>query len=87
MRKLICSGAITIGMFLMMQSTATALPCDARGSNWRGEVRMGADIWGLELRRQTCAAGSLWNYYMWTATGKKMQGQARVGLRVIQFTT
>jgi len=57
---------------------AHALPCDDRGSNWQGRIDIGPKIWGFELRRQTCAATSPWNYYLWTAQGERLQGQATV---------
>tara|TARA_R110002126_G_scaffold291569_3_gene453830 strand:- start:4683 stop:5129 length:447 start_codon:yes stop_codon:yes gene_type:complete len=57
---------------------AHALPCDNRGSNWQGRIDIGPKIWGFELRRQTCAATSPWNYYLWTARGERFQGQATV---------
>ena len=50
---------------------AHALPCDNRGSNWQGRIDIGPKIWGFELRRQTCAATSPWNYYLWTARGER----------------
>ena len=57
---------------------AQALPCDDRGSNWQGRIDIGPKIWGFELRRQTCAGTSPWNYYLWTAQGERLQGQATV---------
>ena len=70
-----------IVLVTFMSSTtlgAHALPCDNRGSNWQGRIDIGPKIWGFELRRQTCAGTSPWNYYLWTAQGERVQGQATV---------
>lgn len=72
------AAALAMGTIFFAQTSAMALPCDQRGSSWSGRVQMGATVWGLNLRRQTCATGSLWNYYMWTAQGARMQGQTNV---------
>lgn len=74
----ILAGALAAGTIIFGQSSAMALPCDNRGSSWGGRIQMGATVWGVNLRRQTCASGSPWNYYMWTSTGAKMQGQTTV---------
>ncbi|MEP2990294.1 MAG: hypothetical protein ABJN65_15030 [Parasphingorhabdus sp.] len=61
---------------------AQALPCDSRGSNWQGSVQIGAAYYNIELRRQTCAAGSLWNFYLRPTSGggAASQGQVTVSL-------
>lgn len=61
---------------------AQALPCDSRGSNWSGTVQMGAAYYNFELRRQTCAPGSLWNFYLRPTSGggAPSQGQVTVSL-------
>ena len=69
---------LLIGFLMSATYSAHALPCDNRGSNWHGRIDIGTKIWGFELRRQTCAATSPWNYYLWTARGEKAQGQATV---------
>lgn len=69
---------LPFGFVVLTTATAHALPCDSRGSNWQGRIDIGSKIWGFELRRQTCAATSPWNYYLWTAQGEKAQGQATV---------
>lgn len=62
-------------------SPAQALPCDSRGSNWSGTVQIGAAYYNFDLRRQTCAPGSLWNFYLRpTSGGAPSQGQVTVGL-------
>lgn len=61
---------------------AQALPCDSRGSNWSGSMQVGAAFYNFELRRQTCAPGSLWNFYVRPTSGggAPSQGQVTVSL-------
>jgi len=63
-------------------SPAQALPCDSRGSSWNGSVQIGAAYYSFELRRQTCAPASLWNFYLRPTSGggKPSQGQVVVSL-------
>jgi hypothetical protein len=63
-------------------SPAQALPCDDRGSNWNGTVQIGAAYYNFELRRQSCAPSSLWNFYLRPTSGggAASQGQVTVGL-------
>ncbi|TBX27840.1 MULTISPECIES: hypothetical protein [Nioella] len=58
---------------------AAALNCDNRGVNWQGRIDLPSGIYGFELRRLTCAADSLWNYYIWNTTSR-WEGTATVGL-------
>lgn len=64
---------------LVLAGPSAALNCDDRGSNWQGRIDLPSGIYGFELRRQTCAADSLWNYYIWTTT-ERWQGQATVAM-------
>lgn len=61
-----------------LSTPAQALPCDARGSNWQGSVQIGAAYYNFELRRQTCAPTSLWNFYLRPTSGGGAPSQGQV---------
>lgn len=69
--------AFVIG--LVTAGQAAALNCDNRGVNWQGRIDLPSGIYGFELRRLTCAADSLWNYYIWD-TVDRWEGTATVGM-------
>ena len=80
MKKRYYLGAAIASCFL--STPAFALPCDARGSNWSGTAQIGAAFYNFELRRQTCATASLWNFYLRPTSGggAASQGQVTVNL-------
>ncbi len=69
-------------MLFLFAAPAQALPCDNRGSNWQGFVQIGEASYNLELRRQSCSARSLWNFYLRPISGggAPSQGQVTVAL-------
>jgi len=77
-------------LWLGLASMASAQNCDSRGSNWQGRIDIGNTIYGFELRRRTCAPGSLWNYYVWSTTSR-WEGAATVAMTgrnlLVQTTT
>lgn len=64
---------------MVMAAPALAQNCDSRGSNWQGRIDLPSGIYGLELRRLTCAGDSMWNYYIWNTTSR-WEGTATVGM-------
>lgn len=92
MKNLISTAIIGATALISAASSAYALPCDNRGSNWQGQIQIGSAFWNFELRRLTCAPASPWNYYMRNIhTGANMAGQTTVtqsgrSLSVIPFT-
>ncbi|NPD18424.1 hypothetical protein [Alterinioella nitratireducens] len=64
---------------LTLATPAAAQNCDNRGSNWQGRIDLPSGIYGFELRRLTCAADSMWNYYIWNTTSR-WEGTATVGM-------
>ena len=77
LKKTLLITAFAAAVQVLSAASASALPCDSRGSNWQGRIQIGTGIWGFELRRQTCAPDSLWNYYVWSNTAR-YEGQATV---------
>lgn len=81
MKRFISAAILSMSSILFVNSSAQALPCDDRGSNWQGQIQIGSSFWGFELRRLTCAPTSPWNYYMANRrTGARMAGQATVAM-------
>lgn len=71
--------AVLFCLSMALAAPAMALNCDNRGSNWQGRIDLPSGIFGFELRRQTCASDSLWNYYIWNTTSR-WEGTATVGM-------
>lgn len=67
------------GALCLVAAPAFGLNCDNRGSNWGGRIDLPSGLYGFELRRQTCAAESLWNYYVWSTT-TRWEGNATVAM-------
>ncbi|MCL4675099.1 MAG: hypothetical protein KJZ59_03510 [Pararhodobacter sp.] len=72
-------GMACAGLLCLVTGPAFGLNCDDRGSNWGGRIDLPSGIYGFELRRQTCAPTSLWNYYVWS-TSTRWEGHATVTL-------
>jgi hypothetical protein len=77
--KLLTALTTALAFWITLSGGAAAQNCDDRGSNWQGRIDIGSTIYGFELRRLTCAADSMWNYYVWTTTAR-WEGTATVGM-------